>query len=236
MVHAQLPVLVDHTMDPSDMIPEELLRFINGNADQHSEHEEAIEHAGGFKKETLPCGVVARTSKLTGLAVIKSCAQCGALQTSTRTLRACARCNGALYCSRQCQKTHWSTHKTTCRPCVLNTGAFTPRALKWLMHMPNVHAQLVRAACDPSGRVYDVPVVCVVGGENKRRAVLFGMDTDTPEKLEALRAEYREHQGMFRVDPVPPAPPFCRVVVVIHYEDTVTVCRMRVNPNSSSSA
>ena len=38
MVHAQLPVLVDHTMDPSDMIPEELLRFINGNADQHSAH------------------------------------------------------------------------------------------------------------------------------------------------------------------------------------------------------
>ncbi|KAH7119603.1 hypothetical protein B0J11DRAFT_508408 [Dendryphion nanum] len=41
------------------------------------------------------------------------CASCGADSSS---LRRCSRCKQQRYCSRNCQKAHWPTHKQTCNP------------------------------------------------------------------------------------------------------------------------
>lgn len=41
----------------------------------------------------------------------RSCANAGCSKTATKH---CSRCKVVDYCSQDCQKTHWSTHKTTC--------------------------------------------------------------------------------------------------------------------------
>ena len=41
-----------------------------------------------------------------------SCLNCG----NKRGLKACAVCGLATYCSKDCQKAHWSDHKLVCRP------------------------------------------------------------------------------------------------------------------------
>lgn len=41
---------------------------------------------------------------------VQRCGCCGALHPEAR----CARCRRVNYCSRQCQKIHWKTHKATC--------------------------------------------------------------------------------------------------------------------------
>ena len=41
------------------------------------------------------------------------CSSCG---TYSENLMKCSRCRSAQYCNRECQKKHWSSHKTVCRP------------------------------------------------------------------------------------------------------------------------
>jgi Ankyrin repeats (3 copies)/MYND finger len=43
-----------------------------------------------------------------------SCGNCGC--TDLKKLRECDRCNGAVYCSSQCQKSKWKEHKKVCSP------------------------------------------------------------------------------------------------------------------------
>ena len=45
------------------------------------------------------------------------CAQCGATEpkTSGDKLMRCSRCKGVFFCSHECQKLHWPTHKGVCR-------------------------------------------------------------------------------------------------------------------------
>jgi splicing suppressor protein 51 len=41
----------------------------------------------------------------------RACASCA---TANVSLQQCARCRSVSYCNRDCQKTHWSTHKQSC--------------------------------------------------------------------------------------------------------------------------
>ncbi|CAI5485737.1 unnamed protein product [Closterium sp. Naga37s-1] len=43
-------------------------------------------------------------------------AQCGKVEGAGVQLKLCSRCGKAAYCSRECQKAHWPTHKLTCLP------------------------------------------------------------------------------------------------------------------------
>ena len=43
----------------------------------------------------------------------RRCANCD--QTFDRALRACARCKVVYYCSRECQRADWRSHKNVCR-------------------------------------------------------------------------------------------------------------------------
>ena len=43
----------------------------------------------------------------------KCCSLCG---NCSENLMRCSRCRSAQYCNRECQKTHWSIHKTECHP------------------------------------------------------------------------------------------------------------------------
>ena len=42
---------------------------------------------------------------------MKSCAVCG-----TRTTKRCGKCGSVWYCSRDCQRRDWKTHKINCNP------------------------------------------------------------------------------------------------------------------------
>ncbi|KAF8996165.1 ankyrin repeat-containing domain protein [Cyathus striatus] len=43
----------------------------------------------------------------------KACAACGEKE---KPLKNCAKCQVARYCSRECQRSHWPTHKKSCKP------------------------------------------------------------------------------------------------------------------------
>lgn len=45
------------------------------------------------------------------------CANCGVGDEGINKHKACARCKTVHYCSRECQKQHWKTHKPRCNPC-----------------------------------------------------------------------------------------------------------------------
>ncbi|KAI9016874.1 hypothetical protein DFJ74DRAFT_678661 [Hyaloraphidium curvatum] len=44
------------------------------------------------------------------------CNGCGACSTDKSNFQRCSRCKVASYCSRECQRDHWSEHKKICRP------------------------------------------------------------------------------------------------------------------------
>ena len=53
------------------------------------------------------------TAKKNFLPEQNKCSLCG---TCSENLKKCSRCHSAQYCNRECQKKHWSAHKTVCRP------------------------------------------------------------------------------------------------------------------------
>lgn len=44
----------------------------------------------------------------------KKCSHCSFLSTSEEGLKPCTKCHTAVYCSRDCVKAAWKTHKKTC--------------------------------------------------------------------------------------------------------------------------
>ena len=50
---------------------------------------------------------------------IIECANCN----KTKKLKKCARCTIVYYCSTECQKSHWKTHKPNCLPQNNNASA-----------------------------------------------------------------------------------------------------------------
>lgn len=60
-----------------------------------------------YAKFSVPATKVAEVSSVTSRGVCASCRKTGA------SMR-CSRCRKLFYCSRECQRAHWKTHKTTC--------------------------------------------------------------------------------------------------------------------------
>ncbi|KAG2030373.1 hypothetical protein BDR03DRAFT_929088 [Suillus americanus] len=50
-------------------------------------------------------------------ALLKSCSNvdCDAVEQSVTQFKRCAACKEAVYCTQECQKSHWKTHKPTCK-------------------------------------------------------------------------------------------------------------------------
>ena len=46
---------------------------------------------------------------------LKTCAACGRQEDAVRAFKACARCDAAFYCGRECQKADWKSHKKACK-------------------------------------------------------------------------------------------------------------------------
>jgi splicing suppressor protein 51 len=82
-----------------------------------------------------------------------TCATCNATAASKNlaALRLCSRCKTTRYCSRECQKTDWKTHKKACAS-YASAGASTehsstysaPRLHDLEVHVPNPFTQLDR--------------------------------------------------------------------------------------------
>ncbi|KAF9485096.1 hypothetical protein BDN70DRAFT_871801 [Pholiota conissans] len=53
---------------------------------------------------------IKKTAKLTR----RICIRCKAIETGDVSYKACAKCQSAIYCSRECQKLDWSSHKEHC--------------------------------------------------------------------------------------------------------------------------
>ncbi|KAI0665606.1 hypothetical protein C8Q78DRAFT_552267 [Trametes maxima] len=58
-------------------------------------------------------------------ALDQRCYQCGKAGAEDRKLRRCAKCNVALYCSRECQKNAWPKHKILCAAPTTRNGPFS---------------------------------------------------------------------------------------------------------------
>lgn len=50
-------------------------------------------------------------------ALLKGCSNtnCGAVEQSVTQFKRCAACKDAVYCTQECQKSHWKVHKPTCK-------------------------------------------------------------------------------------------------------------------------
>lgn len=44
----------------------------------------------------------------------RACALCGKSKSDGLKLQACAACKAVCYCGRDCQRSHWPTHKAAC--------------------------------------------------------------------------------------------------------------------------
>jgi hypothetical protein len=49
--------------------------------------------------------------------VQKFCSNCDTASTECVHLQPCAKCRQVVYCDVECQRAHWETHRTTCKPC-----------------------------------------------------------------------------------------------------------------------
>ena len=63
-------------------------------------------------------------SRRKGTEAWRSCNMCEKTEAALgKKLSACASCGRAWYCSRECQKSHWKSHKTVCKNIVRNIGS-----------------------------------------------------------------------------------------------------------------
>ena len=63
-------------------------------------------------------------SRRKGTEAWRSCNMCEKTEAALgKKLSACASCGRAWYCSRECQKSHWKSHKTLCKNIVKNIGS-----------------------------------------------------------------------------------------------------------------
>jgi hypothetical protein len=72
--------------------------------------ERAIEHKG-LGWETTECPVDSVTAACEGCGVDENCAADG----TVANLRKCAKCLEVRYCSRECQKSDWKSHRPFCK-------------------------------------------------------------------------------------------------------------------------
>merc|ERR1712210_376109 len=93
------------------------------------EHEEETEDRGCGIDRDEDCANLDRHTVASHLAVEKggrtcsavadkvqhSCAHCGQRSAPDTRFQKCARCLTVRYCSADCQKLNWKTHKKTCR-------------------------------------------------------------------------------------------------------------------------
>lgn len=180
-----------------------------------------------------PYGTVTRMNALTGAQSAKCCAWC---QSVSATLKSCSRCNAVFYCDRECQRSHWSTHKRPCKSLckasdecnlVVDPGG-SSKMMKWLIKMPQMIDRLAEASGTMEREGHLVPIVHIVRGENDRRAVMGYVNNRTPKELEEVRAKYPGFGDIIRTDDVPLPHPFRRVVVIVTHQGNTTVGRLRV--------
>lgn len=61
-------------------------------------------------------GKPARRKRSAGGKQRRVCSHCGKSGGDGVKLQACARCQDVLYCGRECQTSHWPSHKPECKP------------------------------------------------------------------------------------------------------------------------
>jgi hypothetical protein len=221
---------------PPGVAPEAVFAFLDADATAPSPYRDALKRAGGTPKVTSDDGTTCRVNSLTGARVFNVCVACGA---SPAKLKTCARCGTVGYCGRDCQVSHWPTHKARCNRSrkALEQHSLEPsvnpssEARKWMLSIPGVTERLAQAADEMERLGSLVPVVAIAIGDNDQRAALRNICIDTPEKLEKLRSEIHPlFRDMIRADDVPPPPPLRRVVVIIDFKNHTTVARLLVAP------
>lgn len=72
--------------------------------------------AGGAQVDAASAGPGAGVGAGTGVVGADCCVLCRAKPSAAKPLQCCSRCLSTRYCSRECQKAHWPTHKPVCSP------------------------------------------------------------------------------------------------------------------------
>ena len=157
------------------------------------------------------------------------CAVCG---TATPRRKTCAVCQGVNYCTRECQRVDWATHKLVCKKLhetdvyPLNTEK---KVFQWLVCIPESHTHIWRAVQKMDDDCGLFAVCLVAKGANDRNAAFLYPDTKTEADVERLRGSCPEYADVFSVsDEVLPIG-IRRVVLVIEAFGTTIVTRARVS-------
>lgn len=130
-----------------------------------------------------PSCVIMASTQPDSLPAPRVCSGCGQPEGKPR-LKTCAKCSTALYCSRDCQTSHWKIHKKECRNPKSNASQQLPETpmlglwdeklykmttpLSFLRQGPTPEVQFNR----PVYFLFSiVGLTCVIGGQdNVRRA------------------------------------------------------------------
>lgn len=186
---------------PPVRVPEVALKmsavddFLDAGANEPSPFLQNLKAAGGVKKTHDSNGCVFRVNMLNGasLNITRVCNTCGIMETPGLKMKACAGCDMTMYCSRECQKLDWKSHKSECNYATKDTRLINSKIDKWLISMPDMIKNLTVAYVQLTLSKEFLPIVMIRSGKNERRYTLqYGGMGKTAEDVEKIKAMFPE--------------------------------------------
>lgn len=165
--------------------------FLDAGANEPSPFWQNLKAAGGIQKVHDANGGVFRVNTLNGasLNITRACNTCGVLETHGLKLKACAGCASSMYCSRECQKLDWKSHKSMCQHVTKDGRLMNSKIEKWLISMPGMTKNLTVAYTQLTLSNEFLPIVAIQSGKNERRCTLnYGGLGKTAEDVERIKA------------------------------------------------